>query len=218
MSNTNCAGCVQSNISHTAQCAALIAPYVLASLFNLFAIWSPMPISLFVDSNAWDAFFDRSIDLQLELPSDQFSIQITREAEFELFHMPPEKRQYVEAALNNKTISIDAYFGFYDESHPPGQQRVAGFGFGRFASEEELTVLRAEIASVGPAMRPTGLYKNEADVSLAARSTVSVVLTCDGKRALKRAKTMYGGTVVDLKKWNIGEPLAAFILAELSKR
>lgn len=181
------------------------------------AIMSTIPISLFVDSNAWDAFFDRGIDLHLELPSDQFSIQITKEAEFEIAQMPPDKRQYVEAALNDKTISTDTYFGFNDESLPPEQQRVAGFDCGRFASEEELAVLRAERSSVGPTMRPTGLYKNEADVSLAARSTVSVVLTCDGKGALKRAKTMYGGTVVDLKKWNAGEPLATFIRAELSK-
>ncbi|OAI19159.1 hypothetical protein A1355_04765 [Methylomonas koyamae] len=40
------------------------------------------------------------------------------------------------------------------------QQRVAGFDCGRFASEEELAVLRAEMSSVGPTMRPTGLYKN----------------------------------------------------------
>lgn len=178
---------------------------------------STMPLSLFIDSNAWDAFFDRGIDLHLELPSDQFSIQITREAEFEIPHMPHDKRQYVEAALNGKMISTDTYFGFYDESLSPEQQRVAGFDCGRFASEEEVAVLREERSSVGQTRRPTGLYKNEADVSLAARSTVSVVLTCDGKGALKRAKTMYGGTIVDLKKWNTGESLASFIRAELSK-
>lgn len=176
-----------------------------------------MPISLFFDSNAWDVFFDRGIDLHLELPSDQFFMQITREAEFEIPHMPPDKRRYVEAALNGKMISTDTYFGFYDESLPPEQQRVAGFNCGRFASEEELAVLRKERSSVGPTMRPTRLYKNEADVSLAARSSVSVVLTCDEKGALKRAKTMYGGTVVDLKKWKTGESLATFIRAELSK-
>ncbi|MDD2720681.1 MAG: hypothetical protein PHH47_05160 [Gallionella sp.] len=176
-----------------------------------------MPISLFVDSNAWDAFFDRGVDLRLELPSDQFSIQITREAEFEILHMPSDKRKYVETALNDRMISTDTYFGLYDESLPPEQQRVAGLDCGRFASEEELAILRTERSSVGPTMRPTGLYKNEADVSLAARSTVSVVLTCDGKKALKRAKTIHGGTIVDLKKWNAGELLATFIRAELFK-
>lgn len=178
---------------------------------------SVMPISLFVDSNAWDVFFDRGVDLRAELPGDQFSIQITREAEFEIHHMPADKRKYVEAALNDKTVSTDTYFGFYDESLPPDQQRVSGFDCGRFASEEELAVLSAESYSVGPTIRPTGLYKNEADVSLAARSVVSVVLTCDGRGALKRAKTKHGGTVVDLKKWSVGESLATFIRAELSK-
>lgn len=178
---------------------------------------STIPISLFVDTNAWDAFFDRGVDLRLELPSDQFSIQITREAEFEIRHMPSEKRKYVEAAMNDKIVSTDTYFGFYDESLPQKKQRVIGFDYGRFASEEELTVLRAERSSVGPKMRPTDLYKNEADVSLAARSAVSVVLTCDGKGALKRAKRIHGGTIVDLKKWKAEESLATFIRTELSK-
>lgn len=173
-------------------------------------------ISLFIDSNAWDVFFDRKIDLHLELPSDEFSIQITREAEFEILHMPTEKRQYVEAVFEAKSIPTDMYFGFYDESLPPEQQRFAGFDCGRFASDEELTLIREEMSSIGPTRRPTGLYKNEADVSLAARSTVSAVVTCDGKKVLKRAKTKYGGTVIDLKKWT-GGSLAAFISVELSK-
>jgi len=176
-----------------------------------------MPLSLFIDNNAWDVFFERGIDLHLELPSEEFAIQITREAEFEIPHMPVKKREYVEAAFKAKRIPTDSYFGFYDESLSQEQQRFAGFDCGRFASEEELKILREEKSSIGPTMRPTGLYKNEADVSLAARSAVSVVLTCDGKKALKRAKTIYGGTIIDLKKWNSGESLATFIRVELSK-
>lgn len=176
-----------------------------------------MSLTLFIDNNAWDVFFERGIDLHRELPSEEFSIKITREAEFELAHMPIKKREYVEAAFKAKQIPTDSYFGFYDESLPQEQQRFAGFGFGRFPSEEELKILREENSSIGPAIRPTGLYKNEADVSLAARSVVSAILTCDGKKALKRAKIIHGGAIVDLKKWNPGESLAAFIRAELSK-
>jgi hypothetical protein len=176
-----------------------------------------MPISLFIDSNAWDVFFERDIDLHLELHSDEFSILITKEAEFELSLMPVEKREYVEAAFKAKRILIDSYFGFYDESLSLEQQRLTGFDCGRFASEEELKVLREERSSIGPTKRPTGLYKNEADVSLAARSMVSVVLTCDGKKALKRAREIYGGTVIDLKRWKSGESISTFIRTELHK-
>ncbi len=131
--------------------------------------------------------------------------------------MPADKRQYVEAALNTNKITTDTYFGFHDPSLPPEQQRVAGFDQGRFASPEELEVLRKERSSVGPTVRPTALYKNEADVSLAARSTVSVVLTFDRKGPLKRATVKYGGTVVDLNEWKDGESLATFIRAELAR-
>lgn len=172
-------------------------------------------ISLFLDSNAWDLFFERKIDLYLELPGDEFSIQITREAEFEILCMPTEKRQYVETVFEAKAIPTDMYFGFYDESLPLEQQRFAGFNCGRFASDEELTLLCEERSSLGSTKRPTGLYKNEADVSLAARSMVSAVVTCDGKKVIKRAKTRCGGAVIDLKKWTEGS-LAAFIRVELS--
>lgn len=182
-----------------------------------------MPIVLFIDNNVWDLLLGRDIDLLSELPADEFAIQITREAEFEIPLMPLEKRQYVEAAIEARNVKTDVYFGFYDESLPPDQQRVGGFGDkdnpgvgGRFVSEEELAVLRGERASIGTAKRPTGLFKNEADVALAARSTVSVVLTCDGKRALKRARSVHGGTVVDMKKWRSEERLADFIRAEIA--
>lgn len=175
-----------------------------------------MPISLFIDSNAWDLFFERSIDLHLELPDDKFSLNITQEVAYEISHMPPDKRRYVEDALNKKLVSIDKFFGFYDDSLPPEKQRVAGFDSGRFVSEKEYAVLHGERGSVGSSIRPTGLYKNEADVSLVARSTVSVVLTCDNG-VLNRANNKYGGTAIDLKKWNSGESLAIFIQDELSR-
>ncbi|MCW8827611.1 MAG: hypothetical protein OQK94_00995 [Gammaproteobacteria bacterium] len=182
-----------------------------------------MPISLFIDNNVWDLFLARGIDLLSELPPNEFAIRITREAEFEIPLMPLEKRQYVEEAIKVRNVKTDMYFGFYDESLPPDQQRVGGFGDkdnpgvgGRFASEEEQAILRRERMSIGTTKRPTGLFKNEADVSLAARSAVSVVLTCDGKRSLKRARDVLGGAVIDLKKWHSEESLADFIHTEIA--
>jgi len=100
---------------------------------------------------------------------------------------------------------------------------VSGFGSienpdagGRFIEENEAAIIHSEAASIGPGKRPTGLFRNEADVSLAARSVHSVVLTCDVKKALKRAKEIHSGLIVDLKKYKIGTSLAGFIKQEVA--
>ncbi|MCD6560562.1 MAG: hypothetical protein J7L16_02235 [Deltaproteobacteria bacterium] len=46
---------------------------------------------------------------------------------------------------------------------------------------EESKFISSESTSAGPQKRPTGLYKNEADISLAARALHTAVLTCDDK-------------------------------------
>ena len=182
-----------------------------------------MKIKLFIDNNAWDIFFDAKIDLIKELPDNEFSLYMTKEAEFEIPLMPSEKREYVETFINKGRIETDTYFGFYNESLSPEEQRVGGFGDlndqsagGRFIEEAEAALIQSEASSIGPAKRPTGLFKNEADVSLAARSLHSVVLTCDGKKALKRAKENHGGIIVDLKKYQKGKSLADFIKSEIA--
>lgn len=181
-----------------------------------------MTIKVFIDNNAWDIFFHGSIDLITELPSPDFSLHITREAEFEIPQMPQPKREYVERHLSSGKIKTDLLFGF-DDSHSLQEQRVGGFGDendpsigGRFIEEDEAALIQSESASIGPSKRPTGLLKNEADISLAARSLHSVVLTCDGKNALKRAKDVHGGLIVDLKRYKIGSSLSAFIKSEIA--
>ena len=183
-----------------------------------------MIIKLFIDNNAWDVFFDAKIDLINELPADEFTLQITREAEFEIPLMPIEKRQYVEAVINSGNIKTDTYFGWYDETLPAEEQRVGGWGElndpdagGRFIEIAESELIQSESKIIGPGKRPTRLYNNEADVSLAARSLHSVVLTCDGKKALKRARDVHGGIVIDLKKYKKSTNLADFIKSELER-
>ncbi len=58
------------------------------------------------------------------------------------------------------------------------------------------------------------LLKNEADVSLAARSCHSVCLTCDNNGPLKRAKNN-GMKVINPKECKKGTKLAEFIKFEL---
>lgn len=174
-------------------------------------------ISVFVDNNAWDILYSRQVDLSAALPAHLFKLAITSEAEFEIDSIPSEElRTYIRTSIEARNIQTDTYFGFYDDSLPPDKQRVSGFGQGRFADLPELEVLAAEAHKIKPTMRPTGLYKNEADVSLAARSVHSVILTSDKRGILGQIAAKYGATVVDLSKWPEAEPLGDFIQRQAS--
>jgi len=166
-------------------------------------------INVFIDNNAWDIFYANKIDLLKELPSDEFNLMITREAEFEILQMPEEIRKYVESILQKNEIETDAFFGFSDPNLPPDKQRAGGFDQSRFCSEKESEFMSTE--KIGNSKRPTGLYKHEADISLAARSLHSLVLTCDNKNSLKRAKKNHGGRILDLNKLKKGSSLASLI-------
>jgi hypothetical protein len=103
----------------------------LESLEVTFA--EPFKLFLHIDNNAWDVFAQQQIDLDNELPRDQFRLLMTREAQFELEGMPPAKRQYVDRLISagpiqTLRVQTDIYFGFYVEGIPPREQRVAGFG------------------------------------------------------------------------------------------
>jgi hypothetical protein len=51
-----------------------------------------MPTDVYIDHNVWDFLFARRIDLAVELPDDEFSLHLTREAEFEIPPTPSDKR------------------------------------------------------------------------------------------------------------------------------
>jgi hypothetical protein len=42
-----------------------------------------MRIVVFIDANAWNFFFERNLDLSVELPCSEFQLMVTREAELE---------------------------------------------------------------------------------------------------------------------------------------
>lgn len=182
-----------------------------------------MKIKLFIDNNAWDIFFDYKIDLSKELPSSDFDLYITREAEFEIQPMPKDKLLYVQEAIAKARIETDIFFGFRNENHPLDEQRAGGFGDkfnpsikgGRFISKAESQTIKEESHLIGAKKRITHLYKHEADISLAARANHAVILTCDNKGALKRARDNTK-RVVDLKKWDNTKTLSEFIKAEMN--
>lgn len=176
-----------------------------------------MKITLFIDNNAWDIFFEKKLNIKEELGA-AFELFITREAELEIDPMPNELKSYVNEMISSAEVKTDLIFGFRDDNKPRDKQSVGGFGDrfnpsvrgGRFISLEESEILKKENHLIGNLKEKTSLYKNEADIALAARATNNVILTCDGKKALKRANN-----VVDLKKWDGRSKVGDFITNEL---
>lgn len=89
--------------------------------------------------------------------------------------------------------------------------------------EEDESILHKKVSSyIRSTKRPaTGLFLNEADASLAARSHHAVVLTNDKKNGpLREAKNNLGGIVISLDDWKNNRgiiSLSSFIKAEITR-
>jgi hypothetical protein len=179
-----------------------------------------MAISVYIDNNVWDFLFARNLDLATELPRENFCVCLTREAEFEIPPIPSNAlKAFIDATINKCVIRTDSFFGFNDDSIPQSEQRMRGFDAGRWASQDESAFMSQQRAELGPTTkRKTKLYKDEADISLAARSFHSVVLSLDAKTGPINDAYMQGGKVVFLTDFdNSGMSLSDFIKAALTK-
>ena len=154
---------------------------------------------IYIDHNVWDFLYERNIDLAKELPSENFALHLTREAVFEISPTPDSKRSYIEKTILRCNIDVKPYFGFYDDQHSLSEQRMGGLGFGYLASEEEAIFIQSQKPKLSVSKKPkTGLFKNEADIALAARSFHSIVLTLDKKPGPLKNALSQGGKVVFL--------------------
>jgi hypothetical protein len=164
-----------------------------------------MPISVYIDNNVWDFLFKSKIDLSVALPSEEFCICITREAEFEIppiQNTKPELKEFIETTIKKCNILTDSFFGFYEETFSQSEQRVGGLDIGRFASREEIVFMDQQRTPLKLRHQKknskTKLYKDEADISLAARSFHSVVLSFDDKNGPINDAYKQGGKVIFL--------------------
>jgi len=165
-----------------------------------------VPISVYIDNNVWNFLFDRQLVLAAELPSDEFCVCITREAEFEIPAIPPDKAElktFIQSTIAQCEVRTDRLFGFNDASLPADEQRVGGFGIGRWASQHEIAFIRQQRTPLrNDPKRSTKLYKDEADIALAARSFEAVVLSLDRKQGPLNAAYRQGGRVVFLNDFD----------------
>ncbi len=177
-------------------------------------------VPIFLDNNVWDFLLEREIQLDLALPREYFRLCITRQAEFEIKAIPAEKsnlREYISDMRKKCEIRTDAYFGFANPSIPSNEQRVGGFGFGRFISTHEAAMLRKQTVTIKKFKRKTKLYSNEADVALAVRSCIAVVLTNDRKKGPLLKSYKAGGKVVFLNDFDdMHMPLSEYITTKLA--
>jgi len=177
-----------------------------------------MAITVYIDNNIWNFLFDRRLDLAAELPRYEYSLFITREAEFEIPPIPEEKAElkaFIEKTIKDCEIRTHSFFGLFDPDHPADEQRVGGLDVGYLASNEEWTFIVQQKTRLSENKKPaTRLYKNEADISLAARSFHSVVLSLDKKKGPLRDAYERGGMVIFLTNFETsGMSLSDFIKA-----
>lgn len=175
-----------------------------------------MTIGVYIDSCAWNYLYDNAIDLERELPPSRFAIYLTREVEIELSAIPDigcdgvdksALKAYIKQGIDRLPVTTSYVFGF-QSLEPDGTQSpvqvYGGFGVGTFQSEEERDFYaRPEMEQQLQRGKPSnsGLGKNQADASLAAKSLSSVVLTNErmNKNGPLRVASDLGGRVIYLE-------------------
>ena len=154
---------------------------------------------IYIDSNVWNFLYKNDIDLKEEFPENNYELRIVGEQILEnrsISH-DPILEKYIANRIELWEIKIDRIFGFFNDHHSTEDQRVGGYEDGRYIGQDEEGFILSYKGKVGDTKRKSGLYRNEADLSLAARSVHSIVLTLDTKGPLKWAKQQ-GFLIVDL--------------------
>lgn len=168
---------------------------------------------IYIDSNIFNFIFDHGINLRDEFPADLYELRIVGEQNLENRAIPQGKqdlKDFIYNAIKSYPIKVDRLFGFYDERHTSEDQRVGGFGSsnesasnaGRYADIKEYEFITSERSNEDEKKR-SGLYPNETDISLGARSVAGgIVISMDAKKGpLPRAKAQ-GGRVVFLNNFD----------------
>lgn len=161
-------------------------------------------MKIYFDTNFFDYLFENQVQLEEYFPASHFELFVTKHCKFEFDQLPEsEPLKLYFKQLIGSVIEIYSHFGYRDPSLPENEQRLDGFGAGRFASsaQQKFTQkLKGKYGSGEKRKRSLILYKQEADIELASRSLDAVVVTFDAKDGpLVEAKRL-GGKIVILNR------------------
>jgi hypothetical protein len=148
------------------------------------------PLRVFLDNNIFDLLYDMlraGEDLDVHLPADEFALFITGEVWIEVLNIPlttdeqREKKPFFLRLIKERPIKVYRVFGFADPARGD-QERWGGFDspspWFETAWFETEAFSDVESAAQGK-LRGSGLYQDEADAYLAARSRYEIVLTME---------------------------------------
>jgi len=146
-------------------------------------------VRVFLDNNFWDYLADNEVDILHYFPKGNYELLITTHGKYEIFQMVREDKKYVkDFALKAFEFAVreDPIFGFYSDLFPKEYQRSSGYGIGRFCDKSESLVRRELFSKYGSFQKRKEsqiLFKEEADIELAARSKNSPVVTFDANKS-----------------------------------
>jgi len=150
-----------------------------------------MRIPTYIDSCAWNYFYDKQERLGELFPRAQFELFETSEVRIERAAIPIDQklslRNYIDESIAANSLRTTYVFGFA-ATEPDGSlspiQVYGGFDQGSFQSEEDAQLYASsdfERMLSGKSKRGSGLSHNQADASLAVRAFDSLVVTAEAR-------------------------------------
>ena len=160
-------------------------------------------LDIYIDGNIWNLLYDHNIDLLKEFPRTEFRLLQTKEAEIENIAIPEDKEElklFIFEEIERCSIETIALFGFDNQGTPESLRRYNGFNDSIWASPEMNEFRESETQNM-EIVRASGLFHQEGDISVAARSLSSLVLTLNSRKGpLTRVQHM-NGQVIFLKNF-----------------
>jgi|GEM_PF-995116 len=150
-----------------------------------------MRIPTFIDSCAWNYFYDRGECLVDLFPHAQFELLETNEVRIERSAIPIDHklslRNYIDQSIAANNLKTTYIFGFAstesDGSLSPVQV-YGGFDHGAFQSEEHARIYASSDFDRMLGSKPkrgSGLAHNQTDASLAVRAFDSLIVTAEAR-------------------------------------
>lgn len=163
---------------------------------------------IYIDNNIWDQLYTRNVDLNAHFPRNKYELCVTQHGVYEGKQIPNTNDQlkaYIER-FTGSIVQTDAIFGFENPNLPSSEQRVDGFGVGRFTDIKE-DEMRRHLSSKYSGRKKRKdtqiLFPQEADIELGAMSVHNIVITLDVKNGPLTCAKSNGGKVIFLNKSKI---------------